>query len=382
MNDLFSRLTDLADEMTGTNYVDLRRRVNHRARQLGRRRAAYSVAVIVVAAGALTGGGYLAAERHGGGSYPGERHPSGGVVTTSHGAASPTAAPSTTPSGEARTITAVPGTLTYLTVVAGRPITLTRVTDGAAVTTTFGTAGANDHYVAVPSPDGAMIALISSPDPGNVQPGDLVIVRPGGQRRTVAHGVAWGGGLWPAWTPDSTAILLPGTWGEIDVTTGATRTAPILLGHPAYVTWSGNGTWVGYASGGDKVAVSHPDGTGSRTVSVAGLPQCQASCPSAVQAVSEDGRYVAVALANTDPGHTGNAQWIIDMRTGKLVTMRQVTGGIAGIYFRSDGGWVVHTVTNGTYRFTVTNADGTVAGSFPDTYQANGDGPRLVAYRP
>lgn len=115
---------------------------------------------------------------------------------------------------------------------------------------------------------------------------------------------------------------------------------------------------------------------------ISGLDDCQrfADCPFAVQAVSDDGRYVALGHGNTDPGHVTEAHLVLDMNSGSLAVLPKVTGTIDKVYFRDDG-WVLRTISASLeYTFWLVDAAGNVTGSFPDAYErANG---RLVAHQP
>ncbi len=385
MNDLTSRLSALADEMTDADYVDLRRKVDRTSRRLGYRRAALTAAIAVVAiAGAVVAGNAVLASRPNSGPAP-AASPTAGVVTNTPGP-EPTSVPPTGTSANAHTAAAdvVPGTLSYLKVVRGQPIELTRVTDGTVHRSTFGTATVSDEYVAAPSPDGTKIALIESPDPGSVKPGDLVVVVAGGAWRTLAHNITWGGGSWPTWAPDSNSIVVKSGSGyvTVDLATGTTTAPPKLSGSVDYLTWSGTGAWLAYAASGQEIVVSRPDGTGLGRASITGLPECHefAACPFAVQAVSDDGRYVAIGHGNTDPGHVAEAHLTLDMRTGRLASLPKVTGAIDKIYFRSGGLVLRSGGDSGRYTFSLVDPTGTVTASFPDTHETAGT--RLVGYQP
>jgi hypothetical protein len=383
--DLNTRLSALADEMTDTNYDDLRGRVEHTYGRLRRRRMAVAstLSAFVVTGAVVAGTAVLAARNHSAPPPPAST-PTTGTVTP---APTPSGAPSPNPSGKSGTATALPGTLTYLTVRHGQPITVTRVTDGLARTSTFGTATVSDEYVAVASPDGAKVAVVESPDPGNLMPGDLVVVAKGGKRSVLAHNVTWAGGAWPTWSPDSRRILVGGASDHTgyDVATGARTTQPGLSGYAGYLTWSPSGTWVAYHTGdtANGIAVSRADGTGLRRVSLSGLPECQQrpACPTAVQAVSDDGRYVAVGHGNTDPSHVVEAHLVIDVRTGRPVaTARGLTGTVDRIWFRPDGSRVVRSGQPGRYMFSLVEPDGTVTATFPDT--RTGGATQVAGYQP
>ncbi|GGM45692.1 hypothetical protein ACFFX1_22310 [Dactylosporangium sucinum] len=303
------------------------------------------------------------------------------------------AQPATTATGTSMVTspTAVPGTLVYLDVAAGRPITMTTVTDGAARRTTFGTATRSDEHVLVPSPDATRLAAVESPDPDSVAPGDLVVISAGGARHTVATKVMWGGGSAPVWMPDGQHVIaaVGGQWRVIDVANGAATPYPAGPRPGAdggYLTWSTNGHWRAIGGSTD-VTVTAADGTGEVKRSVASLPECReaAGCPTSVQAVSDDGRYVALGHMNSDPSRVTEAHLVLDMRTGGLVNLPPTApgGSVDRVFFRPDGGMVVRTVTNdGRYTFVLLRADGSTLATLPDTTQQHPSGRNLVTYRP
>jgi hypothetical protein len=272
----------------------------------------------------------------------------------------------------------------YLSVKAGQPIVMTTVTDGVAHQSTFGMATATDEYVLVPSPDATRLAGIESPDPGNIEPGDLVVIATGAARRTIATGIRWGGGSVPVWTPDGQHIIA--TVGDrssiIDVGTGQATTAQPATGNENYLTWSANGKWRAYG-GHTQVTVTAADGSGEVSKSVALLSECQqtAGCPTSVQAVSNDGRYVALGHMNSDPSHVTEAHVVLDMQTGKTVALPN--GNVDKIYFRPNGSMIVRTVTdNSKWTFLLISRSGTTIATIPDTREQGIDATHLVAYHP
>jgi hypothetical protein len=145
------------------------------------------------------------------------------------------------------------------------------------------------------------------------------------------------------------------------------------------VTWSAGAGWWAYSDGSKKITVSRPDGTGERQASLAGLPEGQqtAACPFAVQAVSADGRFVALGHGNTDPQHVDEAHLVFDMQTRKPVSLPQTSGDPANVYFRADGSLVVRSLTGGgKATLYLLGADRKVTGSLADPIA----GSLLVAY--
>lgn len=382
-NGLHRLFEDLADDMTGTDYVALRNQVQTSARRIGRRRTTAVAFAGAVAVAAVAVGGYALVGNPAASPQP---------LAPSTFTTSPTSPASPSP---AAVPTAVPGTLMYLSVRAGQPIIMTTVTNGVARETRFGMPTPSDVYLArpggflTPSPDGTRLAAIDSPDPGIIQPGDLVIIEPGGARRTIATGVRWGGGNVPVWMPDGRHIIA--TIGDkssvIDVETGQTTAARPAEGNANYLAWSANGKWRAY-SAENEVVVTAADGSGEVRKSVAFLSECHerpGGCPTSVQAVSDDGRYVALGSASTDPTHVAEAHLALDMRTGKTVSMPKppADGRIDEIQFRPDGGMIVRTATSDhKFNFVLLGSDGSTIATFPDTYRQHPDGRNLVAYRP
>jgi hypothetical protein len=383
MNDLNDRLAAAAEEMTGTNYEDLRHRVHTTSRRLGYRRAAVgSLAVLVVLAVGVATGVRLLPRSH---ALPG---PAGTGTPTP--TPTPTATVAPTPSGTGAAPSqgapavpagAIPGTLTYLSRDGG-PLTVVTVTNGGAPKTrTFGQVPADQHVFSV-SPDGTRIAMILSPDPGSLKPGDLVVVEPGGTRHKLATGIGWGGGTWPYWTPDGKQLVAnkDGHWLYVDAASGRTSPGP-QIDYGEYLAWSPGGTYRAYTRSG-QVVVARPDWTEVRHIAPKGLAGCPApqdiGC-SSVQAVSEDGRYVALGVTNTDPSHVTRSVLIVDTTTGKAAPLpAKVTGGLSKVFFRPDGGMLVETVTTGGgYALYAVTPDGTVSVTVPET-QRPGD---LVGYR-
>lgn len=388
MNDLTSKLTMMADEMTGTDFVELRDRVGATSRRLRRRQAALTSLACAAVAGVVVAG--VASFLGDGGHRPGPiaaTSPTPASTTVSPVAPSASASASSPP--DSAVTRALPGALSYLTVAADQPVkvvTVSNSTDqigaGNRTTTVFGTTTQTEPFVGALSPDRSKLAVIESP--AGSQNGDLVVMEPGGIRHTLAHNVFWGGGVWPAWTPDSSGVLVQigSTWKKVGLGGKATAVAGLSAGSQ-YITWSADATWWAYSDGSTKITVSHPDGTGKRQASVAGLSECQqaAACPFAVQAVSDDGRYVALGHGNTDPLHVDEAHLVFDMQTKKLVSLPQMKGDPTNVYFRPDGGSMVRSLDgSGNATLYLLDAHRAVTGSLPDP--VTGDTSLLVAYRP
>lgn len=383
MNDLTSKLTAMADEMSGTDFVDLRNRVGATSRRLRRRQAALTSLASAAVVGVLVAGGV--AFLGGGGHRPG---PIGGTSYTPAGTTATSAAPSTSAKASSPVDSAVaqalPGTLSYLTVAADQPVKVVtisnsadRIGPGTETTTVFGTTTQTEPFVGALSPDRSRLAVIESP--AGSQSGDLVVMEPGGVRHILAHDVFWGGGVWPVWTPDSAGVIVQigGTWKKVDPGGRATTVAGLGAGSQ-YLSWSADATWLAYSDGSKKITVSRPDGTNKHQASVAGLSECQqAACPFAVQAVSDDGRYVALGHGNTDPLHVDEAHLVFDMQTQTVVSLPRVKGDLTNVYFRAGGGLVMRSLDgSGNATLYLLDAHRAVTGSLPDPVTG-----LLVAYR-
>jgi hypothetical protein len=245
----------------------------------------------------------------------------------------------------------------------------------------FGIVRGNDRAWVV-SPDLNRVAAVDSPDPGSVAPGDLIILEPGGGRHILAHQVVWTGGDWPQWTPDSKKIMvrLVSGWSLVDIASGTVTSLPGLNGE--YFTWSTNHAYLAYAAQEKTIVVARPDGTVASRTPLSGLAECHQlpACPFAVQAVSDDGRLVALGHGNTDPSHTTEAHLVLDTRTGQLVPLPKVTGQIDRIYFRPDGGMLVRSSHGETVTFFLLGPDLKVTATFDEpSYLSQSE---LVAYYP
>jgi hypothetical protein len=271
------------------------------------------------------------------------------------GTASPAAGspPAPVPSGTVQEH-APPGTLSVLTFEPGKAITLLR----RGQTSSFGTAG-NGDMLPVPSPEGQRLALVSSPDSGVVAPGDLVVIAAGGQRHVLAHQVIGGGGNAPAWTPDGKAVIHGGV--RYDVSGGGHAGAG-LTGNPAYLTYSVGGATLAYATSSNSITVAPVGGGAKRVVDISKLAECnlRAACPFAVQAVSDDGRYVALGSGNTDPSNVTEAHLVLDTSSGRPVDL-SAFGDVQHIWFTASGGAIVHTARD----LRVVDAAWHVTGTFP-----------------
>jgi hypothetical protein len=312
-HDLHDRLAALAGDMTGTDLSALRARVDRRSRRLGNRRALGAVTAVAAAVAVLIAGVVLM--------------PRPDKATPPIPAESPSASPSVSP-----TVSGPPGAFHYLTLSPGEPIRLTTFSAGTSHTTTFGNATTRDVYAA-PSPDGTRLVVNTTPDHDRLAPGDLVIVDPGGARRTISHDVRWDGGRTASWTPDGLGVVAAGA--RYDPTNGARVD---LGGTREYLVFSPDGRTIAYtADTPNGVDVARLNDAGPRLVSVAGLAECEhAGCPTSVQGVSDDGRYVALGEVNSDPSHVYRTAAVLDTLAGRRVDL----GHVEHVWFRTGGALV------------------------------------------
>ncbi|WP_203784010.1 TolB family protein, partial [Asanoa ferruginea] len=140
-------------------------------------------------------------------------------------------------------------------------------------------------YSANVSPDGARIAFVD--ERGNV----VVTDRNGREARTVARG-AITAGYEPAWSPDSTKLLV-GKGGEgvaaMGIVTVASATFTPLRHQPPdafHYLWSADGRHLAYATGTCGIGVADADGGNARLVP--GFGDQRHSCDP--YSVSPDGR--------------------------------------------------------------------------------------------
>ncbi|MGI5246068.1 hypothetical protein [Dactylosporangium sp. CA-139066] len=278
---------------------------------------------------------------------------SGPAADSSSASSAAGLAPARVPSDAQSAPAGLPGTLSVLTFEPGKAITLLRHTQ----TTSFGTAGHGD-VLAVSSRDGRHVALISSSDPELGAPGDLVVVDAGGQRHVLAHKVTWGGGVAPVWTPDGRAVVLRGVRYEAS---GGGHASAGLTGNAAYLAYSVDGAMLAYAATDTSVVVGPVGGGSRRVVDISNFPECSDyACPFAVQAVSNDGNYVALGDGNTDLGTVTDAHIVLDTRSRKAVDLTAF-GDVQHIWFTASGGAIIHT----THDLRVVDTAWHVTGTFP-----------------
>jgi hypothetical protein len=148
--------------------------------------------------------------------------------------------------------------------------------------------------------------------------------------------VQFAGGSTATWTTVGTEVIADGK--RYDAVTGASTP----VGDLSYLAFSPSGTLRAYVSPsvGDSIEITKADGSSPRTVSVAGLSECtdHAGCPTSVQSVSDDGRYLALGDVNSDPKHVYTATLVYDTATKKRVSLGQLNHA----WFRADGAVIIY----------------------------------------
>ena len=146
----------------------------------------------------------------------------------------------------------------------------------------------------------------------------------------------------PGWAPDSRHLLLhdvAGTrsLGVLDVATGTVAGLPYQL-DGCHLTWSADGTAIGYVDGAGKLFVARADGSQRRQVP--GLGDGGRLATFDLESVSAKGDRVALWVNNGSTpagdvarGLSSNA--IVDTRTGHLVPLP--VDGLLQAVFRADG---------------------------------------------
>jgi hypothetical protein len=127
--------------------------------------------------------------------------------------------------------------------------------------------------------------------------------------------------------------------------------------------------------------VTRADGTGTTRTSLSGLAECheRPACPFAVQAVSDDGRFVALGHGNTDPNHVTEAHLVLDTKTGRAVMLPKLDGDITQVFFRPDGGLLLRWYQAGHYKLSAVGPDLKVTVTIPEAEGVVPE-PLLVAY--
>jgi TolB protein len=147
----------------------------------------------------------------------------------------------------------------------------------------------------------------------------------------------------PVWAPDSRHLLLRDiaggtrTLGVLDVTTGTVARLPYQL-DGCHLTWSADGTAIGYVDGAGKLFVARADG--SRPRRVPGLGDGGRPATFDLESVSAKGDLVAFWVNNGsapagDVARGLDSNAIVDTRTGNLVALP--ADGLLQAVFHADG---------------------------------------------
>ncbi|MEH1055126.1 hypothetical protein V6U89_07930 [Micromonospora sp. CPCC 206171] len=359
MNDQRLRLdlADLAEEVTP---VDLRDRALRTSRRIGIQRAIATSAAAVVLFGAATGTAFAFLPNRSADPIPGTT-PS---VTASP---SPTASPTPSPSGS-------PSIAPPATSTSSQPAT--SASFGRLYYGPFGSGGADTARLYSWTPGGTPVRRLALPN----NPAQLnAAVSPDGRR------VAWvedGGALWtaaldgsgkrklhdlvdnmcwsPTWSPNSRQLTVrlgaaDGNFskvGLLDVTSGAfTEVAGFQGCHPA---WAADGT-VAFADGSNgTVVVTDRTGTGRRTIPGPGSKGSRYVCFD-VASISPDGRRIALFRIERSSESYGDAarelivNAVLDIRTGKEVSLPLGGRELRQAYFQADGSLVARVRSGGRY---------------------------------
>ena len=364
-------LNDLAEEVV---MVDLRDRTLHTSRQRTRRRRLW---VSVTTAGAVMTVISAAALLW---PHPGDTPPQPVGPTSQPTVTAPTA--STTVTTPATPLTYLPGTAMYLTLNDDQ-LQVVRIVAGQPQTTTIGVVDIDGSMSATLSPDGQTVAYETGCEapPGVV--GDLVINRSaGGTPRTVANGIWCGGGPHPIWFRDSASLRVSyptkditglERCGRMDVATGAFTSLGTVLGEGwcEYLAFSPDGSLrARIADGGHQYVI---ETAASVVVRYATIPPFVPPAGRCIQALSADGRYLALGQHNSDIGTNRRVRWIEDTSTGEFVPLATLLGHspadgeeLDGISFLADGGAVVATVTNQVFRWYLLSSIGVVTAIVDD----------------
>jgi hypothetical protein len=118
------------------------------------------------------------------------------------------------------------------------------------------------------------------------------------------------------------------------------------------VTLTRSGHFLGFATD-DRIVTLTPGGSQVKEMSTAQQPECQIVCPRALQTISEDGRYAATTVGNSDPSRVRNATLVLDLVEKRRVTLPPVDGSVDEIFFGNGREMVIRTVVGETGPATV-----------------------------
>ena len=270
--------------------------------------------------------------------------------TTSHPPAKPAPAIGAWQSTAAPSL---PGTAVYVTATgdaAPYTISVHRLANGTRQTRTLGPVTDNGCAAqsATISPDGEWLAFVLGDAVGLTHGDELYAVNlTDGTTRLLARGVDCTGGNHPIWWPDSASLRVTRgqQLGRVDLATGGFTPLP-----PAWRDY------VAFAPGGGPRVVAGRLETADGQL-IRQLPPVPSPPPvgSSIQAVSADGRYVAVGAHNTDPGVQRGAFEVMDTVSGQVVGLATLLGQeppggeqLSNVFFLANGGMIVCTNVRNT----------------------------------
>jgi hypothetical protein len=161
----------------------------------------------------------------------------------------------------------------------------------------------------------------------------------------VTRGLLCVGGSGMTWPNDTTLIgpVASGTGHVLQIDVANARVANGNVPADKTGVYSANGTYAS-RTGTTGAYVQRADGTGAKHRFTYTVPAGYQGEGWLVTSVSGDGHYVAVGLTPNDPSRVTSGATVIDVTTGKQVTL-PVTGTVQLVEFLSDGTAIVYTKT-------------------------------------
>jgi hypothetical protein len=250
--------------------------------------------------------------------------------------------------------TTVPAALYYQ--AAGAHYALRRLADYRSVRTTYMPPGTVCGLYL--SPDGRRVAWVAVDGGGAT--GDLIVAGSDGQgRRTLLTNVVCTAENVPVWMPDSIGLLIQQDYQAprrlVDVDTGEVHASP-LAATQGDIAWSPNGEFVAYQDNG-RIVVARPDGTIVHRVAHGDETPTGGFT---VQGVADDGRRVVVGMRPSDPGQVRTGFRLVDVVTGKNLTVPHATANDAAIYPGPGNTLLVRSGAKDGHHLYLIGADGAV----------------------
>ncbi len=366
MNDAPAQLRHELDQLADdVRPVDLLGGVLGRSQQIGRRRAATAsavaagvVAVVLLATWQAVGGWRAAPAIPAGPS--GSAASPGTPATPTSGTAAPTSPPATA----APVWLSLPGLSGLLFYQVQRTGGYVVIGQGRA----YGIGPRGDQVTV--SPDGTQIAYIDDTR-------TLCTVGTDGRDPHPITGNLAGAGFEPAWSPDSTRVIVAahsdtsvGTPEIVDVRTKRVTALP-KAPKGVHFHWSGDGRHLVYSNGAGRIGIADADGGNPRLVPILGDFGSPANHnrerAAGLYSVSPDASLIAVNRHTGDEpdGDIGRylfANAVVDARTGTVVPA-PVLGELSAVVFAADGSVLYRATVAGTTTLTEVNAAGQVVGS-------------------